>query len=163
MRQWLIALLAVFALVGCGDMPNPFKKQDAAAEQVNDPDAVRSATLDVVPGAEESEAGDPAPAPEAAVEPETEPEPTEKAAPAKADPNAAARAKCVTGGGNFTKASGGFICVNRTQDANKSCTSSNQCQGACLARSGTCSPVTPLVGCHDIITDNGGMATVCID
>ena len=158
MRPWLLAIIAAVLLVGCADMPNPFKKKDAGVEQVNDPDAVQSATLDVVPEAEPKPDADPTPEPG-----EPEPEEVAEPKPEAPDANAAARAKCVGGGGNFTKASGGFICVNRTRDANKSCTSSNQCQGACLARSGTCSPVVPLVGCHDIITDNGGMATLCID
>ena len=158
MRPWLLAIIAAVLLVGCADMPNPFKKKDAGVEQVNDPDAVQSATLDVVPEAKPTPDADPA-----AEASEPEPEEVAEPKPEAPDANAAARAKCVAGGGNFTKASGGFICVNRTRDANKSCTSSNQCQGACLARSGTCSPVVPLVGCHDIITDNGGMATLCID
>ena len=36
------------------------------------------------------------------------------------------------------KAGGGFACLERTGDANKSCTRSTDCEGQCLARSGTC-------------------------
>ena len=160
MNRLLVPLLLMISLAGCDGLPGSFKRAagdvdaTAPASDPNDPDAVQSATLDVVPDAE----------PDAEPVAETpEPEEVTPAEPEKPDANAAARAKCVAGGGNFTKASGGFICVNRTRDANKSCTSSNQCQGACLARSGTCSPVVPLVGCHDIITNNGGMATLCVD
>lgn len=85
-------------------------------------------------------------------------------APEKPDANATARAACVAKGGNYTRTkAGAFVCVTRTGDNGRVCTASSQCEGACLARSGTCSPVTPLIGCHDIVTDGGGMATVCID
>ena len=105
------------------------------------------------------------PVPEAAPEttaeaPQDPPKPSSK----PFDANADARKTCERCGGTFSKTGAGlFICVNRTRDATKSCSSSTQCEGACLARSGTCSPVTPLIGCHDIVTDNGSMARVCID
>ena len=83
------------------------------------------------------------------------------------DPDAVetGRAACEAEGGTFAKAglAQALICVMPTRDAGKICTSGTQCEGLCLARSGTCAPVTPLFGCNDIITDNGGMATLCID
>ncbi len=94
--------------------------------------------------------------------PETAPE--TEAARAEPDPNAAARAACEQRKGVFTRTrAGAFVCVTRTRDSGKACTASGQCQGQCLARSGTCAPVTPLVGCHEIFTGAGGRATVCID
>ncbi|MDJ0631323.1 MAG: hypothetical protein QNJ44_23915 [Rhodobacter sp.] len=76
-----------------------------------------------------------------------------------------AQQACESRGGRFASAgaSGAKVCVTRTRDANKVCTASSQCEGVCLARSGTCAPVTPLLGCNDIITSGGGMATVCLD
>ncbi len=95
---------------------------------------------------------------------EPAPEVAEPTPPKPRDPNLAARAACVKKGGRFSRTkTGAFVCVTRTRDANKACTASTQCEGSCLARSGTCSPVTPLIGCHDILTGRGSMATVCID
>ena len=75
------------------------------------------------------------------------------------------RTACEGRGGSFTKAgiSGGLICIETTGDGGKHCTNGSQCEGLCLARSNSCSPIKPLFGCHDIITDNGGKATICID
>ncbi len=66
--------------------------------------------------------------------------------------------------GTLTKTGAGFyVCVQQTGQGQKACSSASDCKGACLARSGTCAPFTPLLGCNDIITERGGMATVCID
>jgi len=75
------------------------------------------------------------------------------------------RAACMARGGSFSKAgkSDGLICIETTRDAGKVCTSGTECDGQCLARSGTCSPLKPLFGCHEILADNGGRATICID
>jgi hypothetical protein len=54
-------------------------------------------------------------------------------------------------------------CVFTTRDSGKQCTRSNQCEGACLARSGTCAPFRPLIGCHEVLQDNGIRATQCIE
>jgi hypothetical protein len=62
-----------------------------------------------------------------------------------------------TGKGNFR------ICVYETKDANKQCTRESDCDGVCLARSGTCSPYKPLVGCNEILQDNGARVTLCIE
>ena len=37
------------------------------------------------------------------------------------------------------------------------------CDGMCLARSRTCSPIKPLFGCQDVLADNGTVGTVCVD
>ena len=62
-----------------------------------------------------------------------------------------------TGKGNFR------ICVYDTKDANKQCTRESDCDGVCLARSGTCSPFKPLIGCNEILQDNGARVTLCIE
>lgn len=54
-------------------------------------------------------------------------------------------------------------CVFRTGDAGKSCSRESQCEGACLARSGTCSPIKPLLGCNEILQDDGARVTLCIN
>ncbi len=112
-----------------------------------------------------------APAPEeegpGALPPE-QPDPRPAAAPVDIDPaNTDAldseRVICEAKGGRWSRAGGGFTCVMPTRDANKQCTAAEQCQGYCLARSGTCAPFTPLYGCHDIIAPSGGMQSVCIN
>ena len=78
--------------------------------------------------------------------------------------NTAERLACTKKKGILTKTPAGFyLCVQNTGQGQKACTSSNQCDGVCLARSGTCSPFNPLIGCNEIITSGGGMATLCID
>ncbi len=54
-------------------------------------------------------------------------------------------------------------CVFQTRDAGKRCERESQCEGVCLARSGTCSPFKPLYGCNEILQDNGARVTLCLD
>jgi hypothetical protein len=56
-----------------------------------------------------------------------------------------------------------WICVFSTKDSGKQCTRESQCEGVCLARSRTCSPLKPLLGCNEILQDNGARVTLCID
>lgn len=55
------------------------------------------------------------------------------------------------------------FCLFNTKDGGKQCTRESQCEGACLARSGTCSPIRPLLGCNEILQDNGARVTLCIN
>jgi hypothetical protein len=55
------------------------------------------------------------------------------------------------------------ICVFPTSDGGKRCTRESQCEGLCLARSGTCAPFKPLMGCNEIFQDNGARVTQCIE
>ncbi|MDF0599158.1 hypothetical protein P1J78_00305 [Psychromarinibacter sp. C21-152] len=107
------------------------------------------------------------------------PGPEVEAAPAPSDPPAprnvdldpantnaldSDRVICEAKGGRWSRASGSsYTCVYPTTDANKACTAPDQCEGYCLARSGTCAPVKPLFGCHEIVSSNGGMQTVCVN
>ena len=77
----------------------------------------------------------------------------------------AARAACVMEGGRFGPRGSAqtFACFKPTSDANAQCTASSECEGLCLARSGTCSPVTPLTGCVEEMTGNGRVSTVCFE
>jgi hypothetical protein len=66
--------------------------------------------------------------------------------------------------GDWVATSGGrMFCQLTTRDGGKSCTRESQCEGLCLARSGTCAPVTPLMGCQEILQDDGSRATQCIE
>jgi hypothetical protein len=56
-----------------------------------------------------------------------------------------------------------FGCVKATKDSGKRCEKESECDGVCLARSGTCSPFKPLYGCNEILQDNGARVTLCLD
>lgn len=83
------------------------------------------------------------------------------------DPDLATRsqAACEAEGGRWGTGSlaGANVCYRETPDANQPCSSQNDCTGLCFARSRTCSPITPIFGCHDILTSLGGTARLCID
>ena len=58
--------------------------------------------------------------------------------------------------------SGPGFCQRRTRDGGKQCSLKTQCEGECLARSGTCSPITPLFGCNEVLDKDGRMMTNCL-
>lgn len=71
---------------------------------------------------------------------------------------------CRKAGGNWSKVGkAGHTCLKSTRDSGKSCTSGKQCEGLCLARSGTCAPFKPMFGCNEIFQDDGQRVTLCID
>jgi hypothetical protein len=108
------------------------------------------------PGAKpEAPAAKPAETTEAAAE---EPKPE----PPPASPEEVA---CRKKGGQWAKVGkgAGQTCVQRTRDAGKECTKASQCEGLCLARSGTCAPIAPLFGCNEILQNDGSRVTLCID
>jgi len=162
MRTWVF-ILAALLLAGCADTGLPFGPRGGEADTppVDPTQAAYVATEDDpalrgdAPETEEAEqSADEAPPEEISELPNVEAQPP--------DPNAAIRAACLKRGGIFGKAeTGAYACISRTGDSNKSCTASTQCEGACLARSRSCSPVTPLLGCHEILTNNGSRATIC--
>jgi outer membrane biosynthesis protein TonB len=59
--------------------------------------------------------------------------------------------------------SGAAICIKRTKDGGKRCTNGKQCEGECLARSGSCSPFEPLLGCNEIFSDSGVRSSLCLN
>ena len=75
------------------------------------------------------------------------------------------REACERKGGNWasTPSRSGFICFQQTSDANQMCRASSECEGVCLARSRTCAPVVPLLGCHEVLTASGLRQTICVD
>ncbi|PRY24917.1 hypothetical protein CLV78_10290 [Aliiruegeria haliotis] len=76
-----------------------------------------------------------------------------------------AEASCTARGGYLATRPGGAlrVCTITPRDANQACTTGADCEGLCLARSKTCAPAVPLFGCHEVIMDNGQLATNCLD
>lgn len=73
-------------------------------------------------------------------------------------------ADCIRKGGEFVPGrSGGFLCMSVPRDAGNSCNSANDCESECLARSRTCAPVKPLLGCNDILTGSGVAVRQCVE
>lgn len=91
--------------------------------------------------------------------------PPEAAAPVPDALKSAAQLACEKKRDLWVKAgkSGASACVKRTRDAGKRCTTGKQCQGECLARSGTCAPYQPLFGCNEVLQENGVRTTLCLD
>ena len=75
------------------------------------------------------------------------------------------RTECENSGGRWGARAGGilFTCYLPTRDANQQCLEASDCESICLARSRTCAPTTPFLGCHQILTDGGQIATQCIN
>lgn len=57
----------------------------------------------------------------------------------------------------------GHLCVRRTRDGGKACEREGQCDGQCLARSRTCAPIEPLLGCNDVLQEDGRRVTLCLN
>ena len=75
------------------------------------------------------------------------------------------RKACERSGGRWALAIGktSFVCYRNLSDAHTPCRSENDCEGLCLARSRTCSPVTPFFGCHEVLSPTGVRQTLCIE
>ncbi|MEZ5796321.1 MAG: hypothetical protein R3D63_01735 [Paracoccaceae bacterium] len=104
------------------------------------------------------------PAPEPALEAAAIPAPV-AADPVPEEQKSPAQLACEKRGNIWAQAGESSVhtCVKRTGDSGKRCTTGKQCQGACLARSMTCSPYDPLLGCNDIIQDDGRRVTLCLN
>lgn len=103
----------------------------------------------------------PAPRPgDAAAEPQASP-----AAEVQPAPKSPEQILCEQSGGQWAVAgeSGAMVCVRMTHDGGKICHRQTDCEGLCLARSGTCAPITPLVGCNEILDNDGRAMTLCIN
>ncbi|WP_050528136.1 hypothetical protein [Pseudorhodobacter aquimaris] len=84
---------------------------------------------------------------------------------AAATPKSASHLACLNRGGSYVAAPGsGFMtCQIPTTDGGKQCRRAADCDGVCLARSGTCAPVKPLLGCNAVLQDDGRRVELCID
>jgi hypothetical protein len=81
-----------------------------------------------------------------------------------APPVSAEQASCEKTKGQWSAMaeSTGHVCVHSTRDSGKSCRRKGDCQGECLAQSGTCSPIMPLMGCNAILQADGSEVTLCL-
>lgn len=104
-------------------------------------------------------------APEAAADPAAAPEGTEGEPAALPTPKSDAQLLCERRDGLWSPVGNGDlrICIFSTRDGGDRCTRGTDCEGECLARSGTCSPIRPLVGCNEVLQDDGARVTLCID
>lgn len=126
-----------------------------------------AATVPAAPPAEPV----PAAAPDAGAEEKAEATAPETAEPAPAGeappppPKSPEQLACERKGGAWSSAGGSGVkaCVRRTRDGGKQCSNGTQCEGDCLARSQSCSPIMPLFGCNEILQDNGARVTQCIE
>jgi len=71
---------------------------------------------------------------------------------------------CEKTGGRFAKAGNSttFVCARETRVGGKSCRRETDCEGLCLARSRSCSPITPVLGCQESLTQDGLRVTECV-
>jgi len=71
---------------------------------------------------------------------------------------------CEKTGGRFAKAGNSttFVCARETRVGCKSCRRETDCEGLCLARSRSCSPITPVLGCQESPTQDGLRVTECV-
>jgi hypothetical protein len=153
------------------DDPAPAPKADTRkAGKTERPDPV--AAVPAQAAGPEDPRPKPRPPPEGKAAPDAPVQAPEEAVPAPeaavADPGTPksdAQKACEKRGDLWTKLpdSQAQTCVKRTKDAGKSCTTSKECDGECLARSGTCAPYTPLFGCNEILQDDGRRMTLCLD
>ena len=72
---------------------------------------------------------------------------------------------CLKAGGDYLRLGSAnvFYCQSVPGDAGKSCARASDCESACLARSRTCAPVQPLLGCNEVILDSGAVANQCVE
>lgn len=142
MRHLLILILTLTALAGCEPLPPPPAPRPAEPVVLETP-------LEDLPE----------------VAPVVAPVVT---TPVQAEPVspllAQQRAACLREGGQMSpRGDGIYSCVLPTRDAGRSCTSAADCEGVCLARSGTCAPFQPLFGCQEVFTSPGRRETLCLE
>ncbi len=143
MRHLLILLLTLTALAGCEPLPPP-----AAPPRAAEPVVLETPLEDLPEVAPVQEPASAVPVPAQPVSPLL----------------AQQRAACLREGGQMTpRGNGIYSCVLPTRDAGATCTSASDCEGVCLARSGTCAPFQPLFGCQEVFTAPGRRETLCLE
>ena len=180
-RGVLTTSLLVLSLSACQmSLPNLGKGADpapAAAENPITGGAVETTSLDApaTPSPPASDvAAKPTPSPaadakakEVSEPPKAEPAPDPAATtpPVPAKPRSPSQIACEKAKGVWTQAGSAVaaFCQKPTRDGGKSCKASTDCEGYCLARSGTCAPVSPMFGCQEILNENGRVLTQCLN
>ncbi len=175
MRRFLFALCVLSAC----KMTAPGGDADTGVRPLNS-DAIATTTLDGPSTAATTPAKPRNPGTSVAVAgpntPHPKPRPTPPADLAKPDPASAAPAtatlppspqqlSCEKSGAQWATAgdTGASLCVKRTRDGGKHCSKKDDCSGQCLARSETCSPIDPMIGCNDVLEADGRMVTLCLN
>lgn len=97
--------------------------------------------------------------------PEPAPSPSDliPTTPRPIDLSAPQAQECAAKGGTWAPVRGGATCYLPTPDAGARCDRRQDCSSQCLARSRTCAPITPLIGCHAVLQTDGRESTLCID
>ena len=169
MRRFLLAL----ALLTACQVTAP-EGPDVTATSALATDEISTSTLDAAPtenpsgAAPNADTPRPKPRPETlaqqtSADPATDPGAATPQPPE--EPKSAEQVLCERTGGQWAVAgkSGAYSCVKLTRDGGKICTKERDCQGMCLARSGTCAPLMPLFGCNEVLDKEGRRVTLCID
>jgi hypothetical protein len=70
---------------------------------------------------------------------------------------------CGANGGTMVVGMAGPTCAMPTPDAGKACTKPADCSGVCLGETMTCSALTPMFGCYEVVMEGGQKAMLCVD
>lgn len=169
-------LFLILALAAC-QMQEP---TEAPLAPVPDVAGLQDEAIEVAPltsAASDAVADQPAVLPDLPAPPSDMPRPLPRpASPAAANPAPAPaveappaplvspqEAACTRSGGQWaTVGESGRICLHQTRQGGKSCRKKSDCKGECLAQSGTCSPIAPLMGCNAVLDDQGREMTQCL-
>ncbi|MCU0899024.1 MAG: hypothetical protein MUC82_00860 [Cypionkella sp.] len=178
----ILPLLILAVLAGCQSLPfgtggegaatpapSPITGAEIATTSLDGPSAPAPSASAATPATgaarppEAAAAAPPEAAPPEAEAPEADIGAAEPVAPTVVKTEA--HLACERRGGLWSVAGGGAaaFCQTPTRDAGKSCRASTDCTGYCLEKSRTCAPVTPMLGCHDILNEQGRMLTQCIN
>jgi hypothetical protein len=171
-RGPLLALLAALTLAAC-QMTLPFGGEKSSPPAALPGGVIEVTSLDAPPAEAAAltpvAAEDAPPAQDVAQEEVPLSEPTET----KIDvpdappppPKSDAQLRCERQGGDWVSNSNTALktCVKPTGDGGKQCSRQTDCKGECLARSRTCAPISPLLGCNDILLADGTRTTQCIE
>jgi hypothetical protein len=168
MRPFLpLALIALVVLAGCladrsggvADTTSPLT--EAAEVTLLDAPAAASAP---VAQAQKAEAAAATTAEAPKMSAEARAAETHAAPPPPEAVKSPSQIACEKTGGRFAKAGNSttFVCARETRVGGKSCRRETDCEGLCLARSRSCSPITPVLGCQESLTRDGLRVTECV-
>lgn len=172
MMHRAIAVVLLLLMTGCTLGKGADKTASPAAGNPITGGAIATTSLDAPrPDVDKIQTGEPADSPSAAIKPDAgESRAVNPVASSVASseqpqvtlpPEALACAK--KGDKWLSSGKGTMSCVHFTKDSGKSCQRQSECEGYCLARSGTCAPVTPMFGCNEILQNDGVRSTICLD